>query len=214
MRIKAVAFDVDGVLTEAKSIWKFIHSKVGTLDEAEKNTKLYYSKKISYLEWAKLDASLWKGLSYKEFLSIIDKVRFKRYARELSLYLKSKNIKLFAVSAGLSLLTNKVIKELNFDFAVSNEIVFKNGIATGDVKVNVAITNKGEVLRRICKNFGIPLTQTISVGNDEVDISMFKETGLSIALNPEDLKVAKSATLSIYGDLDRLLTLFKFFIDY
>ena len=48
MKIKAIVFDVDGVLTEIDSVWRYIHRKLGTLEAAKVNAERYRRGEIDY----------------------------------------------------------------------------------------------------------------------------------------------------------------------
>jgi len=209
MDFKAVAFDVDGVITDIESIWRFIHQELNTLKIAEKNAKLYYSGKITYEEWALLDAGLWKGVSYEKMANIVRKIPLKDGLKELTSFLKARGLRIFAISAGLDLLREPLYREAFFDEFLANKLIIKNGKVTGEVEVHVTVENKGEILEKLCLKYGFSPIHVIAVGDSEVDIPMFRKAGLSIAFNPNKLEVAKEADVTLYGDLIKLLAFFR-----
>lgn len=192
-KVEAVVFDVDGVLTTVDSVWQFIHTHLGTADEASRYREMYRRGEITYEQWALLDASLWKGVSEKKLKEIVRKIRLRDGARELIFSLKSKGIKTAAISAGLDIVTNYVCRELGIDECVSNRLVFQDGVFTGGVEVLVEYNNKGEVLRQLARSLGVELENTIAVGDSEVDISMFRVAGISVAFNPANRRVEEQA---------------------
>lgn len=191
-KVEAVVFDVDGVLTTVDSVWQFIHTYLGTADEASRYREMYRRGEITYEQWALLDASLWKGVSEKRLKEIVRRIRLRDGARELISGLKVKGIKTAAISAGLDIVTNYVCKELGIDECVSNRLVFQDGVFTGGVEVLVEY-NKGEVLRQLARSLGVELENTIAVGDSEVDISMFRVAGISVAFNPANPRVEEQA---------------------
>jgi len=214
MKFKLVVFDVDGVLTEVESIWRYLHRKLGTLKQAEVNAKAYYNGLISYEEWAKRDVALWRGIPKEVLISIVNNIPLRRGARDLISFLKAKGLIVVALSAGLSLITRRIKDVLGLDRELSNDLIFdKNGKVSGDVVVKVRADNKGLVLKKLLNEYNLTGKECIAVGDSEVDIPMFKEVGLSVAFSPKDIKVAEAADVTIYGDLSKLLYLFKLILN-
>jgi len=201
MKYRAIVFDVDGVLVEVDSIWRYIHRRLGTLDKAIKYAEMFHRGQISYEEWAYLDARLWRGIKKSTFKSIVSQIPFKRGARELVEQLKSLGLKIIAISAGLDILTKRVVEELGIDSAVSNEMIFEDDVFTGVVKVHVTYNNKGEVMREVLSSLGVDTRESIAVGDSEVDIPMFSVAGLAIAFNPKSPEVIYQADITVIGEL-------------
>lgn len=210
MKYKAVVFDVDGVLTEIESIWKFIHEKLGTWSIARKYAEMFKRKEIDYVKWAELDVSLWKGVSFSKILEIIREVKLREGGEELIRFLKSKGLKTVAISAGLDVLANHVANVLSIDKVVSNRLVIKNNVVTGEVDVKVLYDNKDVVLENVCRELGISPLETITVGDSEVDLPMMLRSGFSIAVNPTSDKIVKAAKRVVYlRDLRELIPVFN-----
>jgi len=200
LMFRAVVFDVDGVLTRINSIWRFIHEELGVFDRARENARRYYAGKITYEEWAKLDVELWKGLRYEKLISIVNKVPLRGGAKEVVKRLKNQGLITVAISAGLSLIANRVAKELGMDYVFSNDIVVKDGVVTGEVVIHVKADNKDKVMENFCKLKGLRPIECIVVGDSLVDVPMFKISGLSIAFNPTREEVAESADVIVFSE--------------
>jgi len=206
---KAVCFDVDGVLTKIDSIWRYLHIKFNTLENAKKNAELFRAGKISYEEWAILDASLWKGISVKDIDACLSEIPLRENAVDLLRELKQRGVKLIAISAGLDIVIKEIEKRsgIKFDSSYANKLIFKNNVVSGDVEVFVEYYNKGEVLTKACKELRIDPSEVISIGDSEVDIPMMKKSGFSIAFNPKSIDVLISADIAIFSE--KLLPLTK-----
>ncbi len=210
MRYKAVVFDVDGVLTEIDSIWRFIHEKLGTWNIAKKYAEMFKRGEIDYVKWAELDVSLWKDIPFHKIIEIIKEVKLRDGGKELIRFLKIKGLKTIAISAGLDVLTDYVAKILGIDKAVSNRLIISNNVLTGEVEVKVLYNNKDLVLKNVCEELGISPTETISVGDSEVDLPMMLKSGFSIAVNPTSEAVIKVAKRVLYlKDLRELIPVFN-----
>src|SRR5579885_3071458 len=145
MEVKAVAIDVDGVITKIESAWRYLHEQLNLIDIAKYNADLFYSGKISYEKWAELDVALWKGLKKESFYKILENVAIREGSEEFFSFLKSRGVKIFAISGGLTPLLEIISKKFHFDRFMANDIFFEDGVVNGKFKINVTPTNKGEI---------------------------------------------------------------------
>lgn len=181
---KLVIFDLDGTLTQERSIWEYIHIRLGKwYGFAEEYQKQFLAGKISYEEFCERDAQVWKGMKVGELLEIIKNVSFHSGVDELISYLKQKGLKLSMVSSGLSVLSNWVHQKYGFDYSVSNDLLHENGVLTGKVKIQVYYDKKGEWVEKIQKKFGVKPEEVIAIGDSSGDLDMFQMVGFSIAFN-------------------------------
>jgi len=197
---KAVAFDVDGVLTKIDSIWMYMHKSLGTWETAKRNMKLFFEGRITYEEWAILDVALWKGVPYSKILRIMETVPLRKGVEEVFEVVKGLGLKVIAISGGLMPLLEVLSRKFKFDKMYACELLKDGGLLNGQVKVHVTYSNKGEVLRKACSELGIAPSQCIAIGDSEVDIPMFVASGFSIAFNPRNYRTAMMADLAIYND--------------
>jgi phosphoserine phosphatase len=183
-QFKLVIFDLDGTLTQERSIWEYIHKQLGKwYGFAEEYQNLFLAGKISYEEFCERDALVWKGMRVEELLEIAQTVPFHPGVDELINFLKQKGLKLLMVSSGLSILTNWVHQKYGFDYSVSNDLLHENGILTGKVKIQVYFDKKAEWVRKILNQFEGKPEEVIVVGDSRGDIDMFQMVGFSIAFN-------------------------------
>jgi phosphoserine phosphatase len=183
-QFKLVIFDLDGTLTQERSIWEYIHKKLGKwYGFAEEYQNLFLAGKISYEEFCERDAQVWKGMKLEELLEIVKAVPFHPGVDELISHLKQKGLNLSMVSSGLSLLTNWVHQKYGFDYSVSNNLLHENGVLTGKVKIQVYFDKKAEWVRKILNQFEVKPEEVIAIGDSRGDIDMFQMVGFSIAFN-------------------------------
>ncbi len=183
-QFKLVIFDLDGTLTQERSIWEYIHIRLGKwYGFAEEYQKQFLAGKISYEEFCERDAQVWKGMRVNELLEIVKTVPFHPGVDELIRFLKKKGLKLSMVSSGLSLLTNWVHQKYDFDYSVSNDLLHENGVLTGKVKIQVYFDKKAEWVEKILKQFGVRPEEVIAIGDSKGDMDMFQRVGFSIAFN-------------------------------
>lgn len=74
--------------------------------------------------------------------------------------------------------------------SIINECSYKLGFNNSWISVANSTASKGYALKILANFLNIPLSNTIAIGNDYNDISMFKEAGMSIAVANanEDIK--------------------------
>jgi len=196
--LKLAVFDVDGTLTKVESCWRFVHEKLGTWEKGGKrNAELYFNRVISYEEWARLDASLWRGLSIDKIRGIVSEIPYMDGVREVFSFLRESNVKIVLLTAGLSLLAERIAGEIGVDDYVANQLETENGRVTGRVKVRVSVSNKGEVFEELMKRFDAKPYECMAVGDDETMIPVFRKVALSIAFNPCSVKVEKQAKIVV-----------------
>jgi phosphoserine phosphatase len=189
-RFKLVIFDLDGTLTQERSIWEYIHKQLGKwFGFAEEYQKKFLAGEISYDRFCELDAEVWKGMEVEVLSRIVQGVPFYSGADELIGYLKQKGLKLGMVSSGLSLLSNWVHQKYGFDYSVSNDLLHENGALTGKVRIQVYFDQKAVWVKKILKQFRVKPEEMIAIGDSKGDLDLFRMAGLSVAFNSscEDL---------------------------
>lgn len=208
-KLELVIFDMDGVLTDIISSWKYIHDHFKTSNKRSVND--YLKGKIDDMEFIKRDSALWiensKPITRKKLTDILSNVPIMNGAKKCICILKKNKIKTAIVSAGLDILADKVAKELGIDYVYSNGVkTDKKGHLTGIGILTVRLMYKDEAVIKVSKQLNIPLQRIATVGNSCFDIPMFELSGLAIAFNPEDDCIKESADIIVKGkDLTGIL---------
>ncbi|MFA5143069.1 MAG: HAD family phosphatase [Candidatus Omnitrophota bacterium] len=196
-KYKLIIFDIDGTITTHISSWRYIHERLGLWqDRAFRYQEQFFAGKISYRRFCELDAAHWRGMSLGRIRRIFDHVRYSRNAVSCIRRLKAAHFKLIAVSTGLQFMPDRLMKELKFDYALSNRLQSRRGRLTGGVKINISHGAKHRILQKIFGRFRVKPHEVICVGDSEGDIPLAKVCGYSIAFN------SSSAELSRISDYD------------
>ena len=197
-RFKLVVFDLDGTLTKERSIWEYIHVRLGKwYGFAEAYQDQFLAGKISYEEFCERDAEVWKGMKVEEMAKIVQTVSFHPGTDELISHLKQRGLKLSMVSSGLSLLSDWVHQKFGFDYSVSNDLLYENGVLSGKVRIQVHYDKKAEWVEKILKQFGATPEEAIAIGDSKGDIDMFQMAGFSVAFNSSCSDLDKIASVCI-----------------
>lgn len=184
MAIKIVFLDCDGTLTTVKSSWEYLHRRLRLwTDNADEYQALFRRGTIDYHEFCRRDALLWTGLPVAHVESVIHEIPYQRGAAELVGRLRDSGIITVVVSTGLSLLVEKVRRELSIDFSFSNDLLSRDGCLSGEIRINVDYDLKGPIVRRTLQRCGLSHDEASAVGDGEGDRGMFEEVCLPIAFN-------------------------------
>jgi Haloacid Dehalogenase superfamily, subfamily IB, phosphoserine phosphatase-like len=198
-----VCFDMDGVLTLLRSSWCWIHQSFGVDNEAA--YQAYINGEIDEPEFMRRDIALWKNV--KPDVKISDLVHFFQSMpliggiQETVACLRGNGIRCVIVSGGIDLAAKMIADEFNFDDYAADEICSNpDGSLTGEGKLNVDLKDKGITVREFIKKYDTTAERTVSIGNSFTDISMFENSGMSIAFNPTDDYTAEAATHTVRTD--------------
>jgi phosphoserine phosphatase len=198
---KLVIFDLDGTLTQERSIWEYIHKQLGKwYGFAEEYQKMFLAGEISYDRFCELDAEVWKGMKVRALSEIVQGVPFHPGVEELIGYLKQKGLKLGMVSSGLSLLANWVYQRYGFDYSVSNDLLYEDGILTGMVKIQVYYDQKAAWAKKILKQFRVKPEEMIAIGDSRGDLELFRMAGLSVAFNSSCKDLDQMASVCVQSE--------------
>ena len=199
-KLRLVVFDVDGTLMKVVSSWQFLHEQLGTWDRGKQYAEQFFRGAITYEDWARLDASLWRGLKLERVRQIVDSIPYTYGAQDVITTLRRNGFKVVLLSAGLSLVTERIEREIGVDDSLANDLKVEDGLLTGEVKPNVSVDNKDAALLRMLKKFDLRIDECAAVGDDETLIPLFETVGLSIAFNPRSRVVEERADVVVKGE--------------
>ncbi|MGC8581574.1 MAG: HAD-IB family phosphatase [Thermoplasmata archaeon] len=192
-----LVLDMDGVLLDCRSSWQELHKMIGV--DNNRNRELYYSNSISYCEFMKKDLMLWIDLFHVLKASYIYELglKIKRMdgLGELHNWIKKNtDVKVIIVTGGLDLVARPFVGYIAEQAFANHLEIDDAGNLTGECKVVSNPYTKGETLSNYVKSIkNQKFEKIISVGDGEVDISMFNVSDISIAFNPENEKVEKAS---------------------
>ncbi len=183
MAIRIVFLDCDGTLTREKSSWEHLHRRLNLWDNhADAYQRLFREGKIGYHEFCRRDALLWAGRPVREVMGVIQTIPYRRGARQFVSGLHGAGVVTAIISTGLSLLVEKVRADLGVVLAFANDLLSKDGVLTGEIRINVDYNKKGLLVRKLLEDFGFSKEEACAVGDGEGDRDMFEAVGLAIGV--------------------------------
>ncbi|MBU0461719.1 MAG: HAD family phosphatase [Nanoarchaeota archaeon] len=207
-KYKLVVFDMDGVLFKMQNFWMHVHKAFGTYDEGKKLTDKYLLTDYEMLV-KEVVGRLWKGKDAGPYMRLVHSTDY--FTNVLSTFhnLKKKGFKIAIITCGPKHLVDRLKFEgCNYDYASSNNLVIKDNkvVGTFDYPVAEGHFKKIPLLKKICKDAGVDLSQTICVADGSSDEEMFELCGKKIAFCPTSAKIRQMADAVIdKGDLSEIL---------
>lgn len=214
--LQMVFFDMDGVLLDTVSSWKYIHEHFGTTNE--RSIMPYLRGDIDYLEFIRRDVSLWKSdgqhISKSALEQILYSIPLIKGVKQCISFLKTHQVQTAIVSAGLDILANKVARDIGIDYVFANEVkIGVDGRLTGEGVLHVELMQKDKIVTQLVKKQHLSLDACAAVGNSCFDIPMLEICGLGIAFNPEDACIVQCADVVVKEkDLSKLIPTFQTYL--
>src|SRR3954464_5085178 len=103
------------------------------------------------------------------------------------------------VSGGFAQIVEPLAADLGLDFAAANLLEVVDGRLTGRLLGPIVDrAGKAEALRRFAAEAGVPLAQTVAVGDGANDLDMIAAAGLGVAFNAKPVvRDAADPSLSV-----------------
>ena len=129
-------------------------------------------------------------------------------ARTLVRTMRKRGATTALVSGGFTYFTSRVAAAAGFDVNEANELLAAEGRLAGDVARPIRGRKaKEEALVRLSIERGIPLAETLAVGDGANDLGMLGRAGLGVAFRAKPAVAAAAGARIDHGDLTALLYL-------
>lgn len=211
-RPKLVVFDMDGTLINGRLI-EVISKKYGIFDKV---ITIQSDKTLHGYRKTELIASLLKGVRASEIVEAIDSIPFMNNADKIVSWFKRNGYVTGIITDSYTIAAKVIANKLDTDFFAANELILKDGIVTGEVKMplgweQINCSCKISICKRYHLNhysnkYGVSNEDTIAIGDTRGDICMIKQAGLGIAFMPKDPDIIKQSRNIISNpDLNEIL---------
>jgi phosphoserine phosphatase len=202
---RLVVLDVDSTLIQDEAI-DVLAARAGVADQVAEITEQAMVGALDFADSLRARVALLAGLTTAELVEVRDDLRLTPGARTFVRTLRRVGYHVGVVSGGFSFVTDRFEQELQLDFAAANELEVVDGVVTGRVVGEVLDrAGKAAALRRFAEQFGVPLEQTVAVGDGANDIDMLETAGLGVAFNAKAALRAAADTAVNLPYLDTVL---------
>lgn len=195
---RLVVLDVDSTLVQGEGI-DLLAERAGAGEAVQRLTELAMAGELDFAQSLTQRVALLAGLPMSEVHDVRDLLKLTPGAATLVRTLHRLGFRVGVVSGGFTVFTDRFVDELGLDFAAANELEVHGGRLTGRVIGPIVDrAGKAAALAHFAAQFGIPLEQTVAIGDGANDIDMIEAAGLGIAFNAKAaLRASADASLSV-----------------
>ncbi len=204
---RLVVLDMDSTFIQQEVI-DLLAAHAGVGEEVAAITERSMRGDVDFSASLAQRVALLKGLPVEIFDQVRREISLSRGAQEMVDQLHAAGHKVAVVSGGFENVIHPILRTAGVDYFRANHLESVDGVLTGRT-TGALITSlgKAEFLKEIALQLGIPLSQTVAVGDGANDLGMMAIAGLSIAFNAKP-KVQAAAMHSINdGNLLQVLGL-------
>jgi phosphoserine phosphatase len=204
---RLVVMDVDSTLVRGEVI-EMLAERAGCADQVAAITQAAMRGELDFVQSLRERVALLKGLPASVLVEVRDSLVLTPGARTLVRTLKRLGYLVAIVSGGFSQVTDGLVDELGFDFAAANTLDVVDGVLTGNlIGTIVDRPGKAAALERFAASAGVPLSQTIAIGDGANDLDMLGRAGLGVAFNAKPVVREAADTALNVPYLDAILYL-------
>jgi phosphoserine phosphatase len=194
---RLIVFDVDSTLIQGEVI-EMLAEHAGAGEAVAAITEAAMRGEIDFAESLHQRVATLAGLPAGVLDEVADQVELTKGARTTIRTLRRLGFHCGVVSGGFRQVIEPLAHELMLDFVAANELEVVDGRLTGRVVGPIVDrAGKAKALRDFANQAGVPMEQTVAVGDGANDIDMLNAAGLGVAFNAKPaLREVADASLS------------------
>nr|WP_099022564.1 phosphoserine phosphatase SerB [Mycolicibacterium palauense] len=194
---RLIVFDVDSTLIQGEVI-EMLAAKAGAEAKVAQITEAAMRGELDFAESLRERVATLAGLPAEILDEVADQLELTPGARTTLRTLRRLGFRCGVVSGGFRQVIDPLAHELQLDFVAANELEIVDGKLTGRVVGQIIDRpGKAKALRDFAQDAGVPMAQTVAVGDGANDIDMLVAAGLGVAFNAKPaLREVADASLS------------------
>ena len=194
---RLIVFDVDSTLIQGEVI-EMLAAHAGAQAAVAEVTAAAMRGEIDFAESLHRRVATLEGLPSEVLDEVAEQIELTPGARTTLRTLRRLGYHCGIVSGGFRQVIEPLAHDLMMDFVAANELEIVDGKLTGRVVGNVVDRpGKAKALRDFAEQAGVPMEQTVAVGDGANDIDMLSAAGLGVAFNAKPaLREVADASLS------------------
>jgi phosphoserine phosphatase len=207
---RLIVLDVDSTLVRGEVIDE-LAARAGRAAEVARITAAAMNGELDFAESLRARVAVLAGLPVEVLDEVREALELTPGARTLIRTLKRLGFRCGIVSGGFTQITDPLAEALGLDFAAANTLEVVDGRLTGGLVGEIVDRpGKARALARFAAEYGIPLEQTVAVGDGANDLDMLNAAGLGIAFNAKPFVREQAHTALNQPYLDAVLQVLGF----
>lgn len=193
-----IVLDADSTLLQGEVI-DLLAARAGCAEAVTAVTAAAMAGELDFAEALEKRLALLAGTEERELQALREELVLAPGARTLVRTLRRLGYVTAVVSGGFVQVIAPLAEELGIDYVAANRLEVVDGRLTGRlVGPLVDRAGKADALRRFADLAGVPLAQTVAVGDGANDLDMLSTAGLGIAFNAKPVvRDAADAALNV-----------------
>jgi phosphoserine phosphatase len=195
---RLIVLDVDSTLIQGEVI-DLLAAEAGREEEVAALTAAAMAGELDFETALRRRVAALAGLDVAALARVRDAIVLTPGARTLIRTLRRLGYVTAIVSGGFRQITDDLARQLGIDHAAANTLEIREGRLTGGLLPPIIDrSGKAAALVRFAEAAGVPLAQTVAVGDGANDLDMLSTAGLGIAFNAKAvLREAADATINV-----------------
>ncbi len=202
-----VIFDVEGVLLNAEYL-----PVLAKLKGPEKEKEIWditnkgIRGEMDWEEGLKERVYALRGIDYNDAYEIAQNLEIMPGAKQLCSFLKKSGWKMVAVSGGFTIITDRLVKELELDKIFANKLIFNDNKLEG---VDIAVTSdKSLSVKSFIGENGFTKDEVVVVVDGANDLKLFNLSSFTVGFCPVDIVREKASFVIDNKNLADLIPIF------
>ena len=207
---RLIVLDVDSTLVRGEVIDE-LAARAGRAAEVARITAAAMNGELDFAESLRARVGALAGLPVEVLDEVREALVLTPGARTLIRTLQRLGFRCGIVSGGFTQITDPLAESLGLDFAAANTLEVADGRLTGGLVGEIVDrAGKARALARFAGQYGIPLEQTVAVGDGANDLDMLNAAGLGIAFNAKPVVREQAHAALNQPHLDAVLQVLGF----
>ncbi|HEX6469418.1 MAG TPA: phosphoserine phosphatase SerB [Streptosporangiaceae bacterium] len=204
---RLIVMDVDSTLIKGEVI-ELLAVRAGCAEKVAEITGAAMRGELDFEASLRERVALLAGLDAGVIDDVRRSVELASGARTFVRTLKRLDYKFAIVSGGFTQVTDALMADLGIDYAAANTLEIVDGKLTGRLTGPIIDrAAKATALRRFAADAGVPISQTVAIGDGANDLDMIKAAGLGIAFNAKPMLRQVADTAVNVPHMDAILFL-------
>lgn len=179
--MRLIVMDIDSTLINEEVI-DLLGEEAGVGEQVAAITERAMRGRIDFKQALEERVGLLAGLGQEVFNRTFERVTFTPGALELVRAAHERGWKVGVVSGGFHEVADRIVETAGIDYCLANRLEVVDGKLTGKLAADIVTRErKLDALRSWAHELGLPLSQTVAMGDGANDIPMIQAAGTGVA---------------------------------